>query len=412
MRKIILEYHMVDEVYYDYNNINICPTYFEQHIRFLKENCHIVPYEDLVLGKGENGIQIAISFDDVFTGFKDIVYPIINQYKIPVILFLTEKYSALNQEFWMNELIRLLLEGKRYKREFLFNHPMYQYRFPTANFREREAAYNSLKFILGGLNESEREDCLEQIRDWVLAGYEIPKEYFPLSIDFCKAVKDNPLLSFGAHTVSHGILGEMAYAEQYKEIAHSKYYLEHELDRKIEHFAYPFGSYNNLTKKILEECNFKSACTSRRGWWEESKIDLFELPRMTPPNVGQEEFEKWIRMLCEEEKESKVDEFIAYIGKLEGDKEIHGRNAKCVIFGAGESGAILLNRMREMDLSIVGFADNDIQKQGKLFHGYPIFPADVLKNKEYEVYVWHYSRTILEQLEKMSVKNVHLITGV
>lgn len=414
MRRIILEYHMVDEVYYDYNKINVCPEYFEQQIRYLKENYQVLPYEALLSGEDGSEIQIAISFDDVFSGFQDIVYPIINQYQIPVILFLTEKYSAFNQEFWMNELIELLLEGKNYDRELLFSHPMYQYRFPTTNFKEREAAYNSLKFILGGLNVYERENCMEQIRHWVLGGHEDRKEYLSLDIGFCKAVKSNPLISFGGHTVSHGFLGELSYAEQYREIAHSKYYLENELDTEIQHFAYPFGSFNSTTKCILKELNFKSACCSTRGWWEDSKVDFLELPRMTPPNMGQAGFEGWIRRSCNEDKITEADEFIEFIGKLGDDKEAYGRNRKCVIFGAGVFGEILLQRMRQLGTykDIIGFVDNDIQKQGKRFHGYLVFPADMLRDGAYEVYIWHYSRAILAQLKEMNVKKVHIITGV
>lgn len=414
MKKIILEYHMVDEVHNDYNNINICPDYFEQQICYLKEHCQVVSYEDLLCGEDGSGTQIAISFDDVFTGFKDIVYPIINYYQIPVILFLTEKYTMLNREFWMNELMGLLLEGKDYKREFLFQHPMYQYKFSTANFREREAVYNSLKFILGGLGTCERESCMEQIRNWDSAGYEERKEYLPLSIDFCKTIKNNPLVSFGAHTVSHGMLGEMTYEEQYEEISHSKYYLESELGRDIQHFAYPFGSYNNSTKAILKKLNFKSACSSRKGWWEDKRTDFLELPRLVPPNAGKEGFERWMRMLCDEEKESAANEFVVYIGKLEGDKRACGRERKSVIFGAGIFGEILLYRMQqlEMQADLIGFVDNDLRKQGKTFHEYPVFSVDLLKDGGYEVYIWHYSRTILAQLKEMNVRNIHLITGV
>lgn len=414
MRKIILEYHMVDEVNHDYNNINIYPDYFEQQICYLKEHCQIVSYEDLLFGEAGNGTQIAISFDDVFTGFKDIVYPVITQYQIPVILFLTEKYTMLHREFWMNELMRLLLEEKNHEREFLFRHPMYQYKFSTASFREREAVYNSLKFILGGMDELGRENCMEQIRSWASVDDGDREEYLPLSIDFCRTIKSDPLISFGSHTVSHGFLGEMTYEEQYGEISRSKHFLESVLDREIQHFAYPFGSYNNTTKDILRKLNFKSACSSKKGWWEDQKTDFLELPRLVPPNTGKKGFDRWIRMLCNEKKETIDNEFIVYIGKLEGDKKAYGRERKCVIFGAGVFGEILLCRMQQLEIQtdLIGFVDNDVHKQGEMFHEYPVFPVDLLKDGEYEVYIWHYSRTILAQLKEMNVRNIHLITGV
>ena len=412
--KIILEYHMVDYVDHDYNNINIYPDNFEQQIYYLHENCRVLSYEELLFGSDNDDIQIAISFDDVFAGFKNNVYPVLNKYHVPAMLFLTAQYSALPQEFWMNELARLLLVGKKYKSEFLFSHPMYQYLFPTTDYQERMDLYYSLKFILGGLDKSERENCMKQIRNWVYMDCGDRKEYMPLDIGFCKAIKDNSLISFGAHTDSHGLLGERTYEEQYREISQSKNYLESELRCKIQDFAYPFGSYNRMTKDILKKCYFRSACSSRRGRLNDDELDLFELPRIIPPNVGGIAFGKWMDRLRGKKDDDKVSGFVVYVGELKKDQTIYSKEKLCVIFGAGIFGEILLSKMQELGVraTIIGFVDNDILKHGKTFQGYPIFSTDLLKNEVYEIYIWHYSRSILEQLKEMNVSKIHLITGV
>lgn len=405
---------MVDYIDHDYNNINIYPDNFEQQICYLHENYRLSSYEELIFDSNSDDIQIAITFDDVFAGFKNNVYPIINKYQVPVKLFLTAQYLLFPQEFWMNELARLLLEGKKYKSEFLFSHPIYQYAFPTTNYQERVDLYHSLKFILGGLDQNERENCMMQVRNWVYMDRGDRKEYMPLDIEFCKVIKDNPLISFGVHTDSHGFLGEMTYEEQYAEIFQCKSYLEKELQSEMLHFSYPFGSYNRMTKEILKKMHFRSACGSRQDYFDENKIDLFELPRITPPNIGKIKFAQWIDALCEKKDVDKENEFIVYVGKLKNDQTIYNEEKQCVLFGVGIFSEILLDRMHFLGTKaeLFGFVDNDVSKQGKTFMGYPVFSPNLLKNDVYEVYIWHYSRSILEQLKQMSVGRIHLITGV
>lgn len=412
--KIVLEYHMVDYVSHDHTNINIYPDNFEQQIRCLKENFQLLSYDELVWGPDNGGVQLAITFDDVFVGFRDYVYPLLMKYKVPVMLFLTAQYSVDPQEFWMNELARLLLDGKRYQSQFLFRHPMYEYAFPATNYQERTELYHSLKFILGSLNQHEREQCMRQVKDWSGTQSNPQKEYMPLDIGYYRKIKENPLISFGVHTVSHGMLGEMTYEEQVEEIVQSKVFLENALQRRMRHFAYPFGSYNRMTKEILKEQHFRSACSSRRGCIQGTESEILELPRLVPPNVGKAEFLKWMKGLCSEGDVEGADAFIVYAGVLKNDEMIHNGKKKCVIFGAGMFGEILYNKMQNLGMCarLVGFVDNDTSKQGEIFLGYPILPADSLKKEAYEVYVWHYSRSILKQLKEMGVNRVHIITGV
>ena len=300
--KIILEYHMVDYISHDHTNINIYPDYFEQQLRCIKEHFQLLPYEELIWGADHGGVQLAITFDDVFNGFQDKVYPLLVKYEAPALLFLTAQYAAHPQEFWMNELARLLLDGRKYQSEFLFRHPSYDYVFSTASYQERTELYHNLKFILSSLNRQEREQCMEQVRNWAGMQSEVQKEYLPLDIDYCREIRKDPLISFGAHTVSHGRLGELSYEEQREEIEESRIFLEYKLQREIQHFAYPFGSYNRMTKDILVEQHFRSACSSRQGCLQGKESEVLELPRLIPPNVGKAEFLKWIKQLLLQSK--------------------------------------------------------------------------------------------------------------
>ena len=57
-------------------------------------------------------------------------------------------------------------------------------------------------------------------------------------------------------------------------------YLESLIGKKIEHFAYPYGSYNKDCIKVLNKLNYKSAVTVKTGGINMSN-NLFELRRMS-----------------------------------------------------------------------------------------------------------------------------------
>lgn len=76
---------------------------------------------------------------------------------------------------------------------------------------------------------------------------------------------------------------------------------------------------------------------------------------------------------------------------------------KLVLFGAGKSGGLFIEQNR--DLNILAVVDNDPQKQGQAFFGYPVIAADQIAASGCEVIVitsvW--SQSILAQLETLGL---------
>jgi len=89
-----------------------------------------------------------------------------------------------------------------------------------------------------------------QVREWLTAGHQI-----------------------GAHTCTHPRLSQISEAEAKEEISASRKKLEDRFGVLIEHFAYPYGDYNQTTLELVREAGFKTACTMHRG------INLPSTPR-------------------------------------------------------------------------------------------------------------------------------------
>jgi peptidoglycan/xylan/chitin deacetylase (PgdA/CDA1 family) len=72
----------------------------------------------------------------------------------------------------------------------------------------------------------------------------------------------SPLITIGGHTRTHPFLRNIAPERQRAEVVGGKADVEAWLDRPIEHFAYPHGSYGTETPVIAAEAGFTSAFTT------------------------------------------------------------------------------------------------------------------------------------------------------
>jgi len=69
----------------------------------------------------------------------------------------------------------------------------------------------------------------------------------------------------GAHTLSHVDLLEVPFYEARKEIEGSKAYIQGSLGHAIKMFCYPYGRYNKVIKKVVEDAGFIAARTCKPG---------------------------------------------------------------------------------------------------------------------------------------------------
>jgi peptidoglycan/xylan/chitin deacetylase (PgdA/CDA1 family) len=96
-----------------------------------------------------------------------------------------------------------------------------------------------------------------QIRDWLAAGHWI-----------------------GAHTCTHPRLSRLSRDRAREEITAGRKKLEDRFGISVEHFAYPYGDYDESTVELVREAGFKTACTMHRGI-NLTKTPALELKRWT-----------------------------------------------------------------------------------------------------------------------------------
>lgn len=86
-------------------------------------------------------------------------------------------------------------------------------------------------------------------------------------------------ITIGSHTLTHPKLPECEPGQLSREIADSKSRLEDILSHPVQHFAYPYGLYEDTTRRMVEENGYLSACSTRSGF-NNRETDRFELRRI------------------------------------------------------------------------------------------------------------------------------------
>ncbi len=97
-----------------------------------------------------------------------------------------------------------------------------------------------------------------QVRDWLAAGHEI-----------------------GSHSSTHPNLRHVSAAQARQEISGSKKSLEDRFGVAVQHFCYPYGSWNEAVCDLVAEAGYSTACTMRFGV-NTVAAPRFELRRIIP----------------------------------------------------------------------------------------------------------------------------------
>jgi peptidoglycan/xylan/chitin deacetylase (PgdA/CDA1 family) len=305
---IILLYHRVTNLPSDPHLLSVTPQQFAEHLEVIKKYGNPMPLKRLVklLSEGKRPNKaVVITFDDGYADNLLEAKPILEKYDIPATVYVTTGHIEYNQEFWWDELDRLLLQSgptlpnalnikvgkKDYQWEFgplsSYSHEDYQRYlnwnvlntdFPTS----RHKNFCSLHKFIKTLSVQERNNVIEQLRTFIGTEPTARSTHRTLTEKEVIELDKGGLIEVGAHTVTHSVLSVIPVEEQRYEIQESKKRLEEILGRTVDSFAYPFGGradYTSDTVKIAKEAGFTSSCSNFFGIVRRD-TSLFELPRM------------------------------------------------------------------------------------------------------------------------------------
>ncbi len=224
---------------------------------------------------------VCFTFDDGYRDNRDHAYPILKSRRVPFAVFVASDFAEGRGILWWVlledvirrcESVRMFLDGA-------------ELRLPTATVAQKDAAFRLLYRRLRALPEPRiREVAAEFAREHGVDPGAACRDLC-MSWEELRPLAEDPLVTIGAHTMSHVALARLSEAEARHEIAESMRRIETNLGRPCRHFSYPYGCPESAGPRefaLAEGLGIATAVTTRKGLLDASHAGrLTALPRLS-----------------------------------------------------------------------------------------------------------------------------------
>lgn len=211
-----------------------------------------------------------LTFDDGFYSLKSQLLPLLEKYQVPVIIFITTGFvgdKKIAYEVELEEMIKQKVQIQTLDGGI----------HSTENQKTKEKLFQQLRLPLKNKSTRAKDRYMKKL--FALNGYK--KANGPLYLRWKDIIEldKHPLITIGAHTLTHPVLTAIKLKDAYTEIKKSKKILENKLKHKISFFSYPYGSNNFYIRKLVQLAGFKYAFTTEEKIVDNSNFNRFKIPR-------------------------------------------------------------------------------------------------------------------------------------
>lgn len=277
--------HRVDNIdsnkLFPNEKMKVTPKFLEKFILELKSKGYeFISLDRLyeILQKREKvRKQIIFTLDDGYKDNYEKAYPIFKKYNVPFTIYVTTSFPENKAILWWYVLEDLIL----YHDHITLSNGL---SFECTTKSQKENAFLRIREIILKFKPQNFLDSLNKLFinyevNWVAKNKELCMSWEQI----IELSKDN-LCTIGNHTKNHFALNQLSVDEIKIEIIEANQIIKEKINKKVEHFAYPFGSKVEVGQRefeIVKSLGFKTATTTRRGnIYYEHKYYLECLPRV------------------------------------------------------------------------------------------------------------------------------------
>lgn len=264
--------------------MTITPEMFAAQLHYLKKHYNVISIDEFLTDHG--GTQKApnappkllLTFDD---GWKDNylnAFPILSQYKLHALIFLTTDYIGADRIFWperFTQVLHKIMTGvdvdKTCKNaDQLIREALDSTKLKTLrSFCCKENSIdNAAKILIEELKQlpaDKREQLIHNLF-MLIPETQRPQSRQQVMLNWDEVeIMHKAGITFGAHSCSHALLDRIESREAADELKNSKRAIEKKLACNVLTFAYPNGNYNNEILGITSKAGFKAAFTTKFG---------------------------------------------------------------------------------------------------------------------------------------------------
>lgn len=213
---------------------------------------------------------IVLTFDDGYASIHRIALPILRRYHLPATVFIATDFVHNGAWLWPDRVEYALHRSKAGALEITIGTRRLQ--LPLNSMAERTAALFALCAALKCIPQEQlyqETTRVEEALGCSLADDPVPPDiYRPLSWPQARQLADSGLVTLGAHTHHHRILGRCTLETARWEIETSRRLIEENTGVRPDCFAYPNGKpgdHNAATRQLLADLDYRCALTTEEG---------------------------------------------------------------------------------------------------------------------------------------------------
>jgi peptidoglycan/xylan/chitin deacetylase (PgdA/CDA1 family) len=222
------------------------------------------------------------TFDDGYRDNRDFALPVMREFDAPFTVFVASDFAEGTGRLWWMALERMVERASVLEVTIGGE----AYRLDAETTVAKHAAFDRLHDWLRGLpggHDVRREISALCARHDIDEAAICPS--LCMSWDELKSFAADPLVSIGAHTISHCNLAKQTEETAQHEMTESRTRIENALQRDVLHFAYPYGDRIAAGARefaLARSAGYKTAVTTRPGMiFTESALHLTALPRVS-----------------------------------------------------------------------------------------------------------------------------------
>lgn len=265
--------------------LKVTPQFLETVIATVREaGFEIVSLDEAarrIKAGGEAPPFACFTLDDGYRDNLEHAYPVFKRQNAPFTIYVPTDYADGDGDLWWLALEAAVREARRLTIR-MNGEPRV---FDVETDSQKESAFNAIYWWLRTLPE--REARHEVARLASEAGIDVVRlcRSLVMTWDEIRELAKDPLVTIGAHTVSHHALAKLPEAAARHEMTESIRRIEAELGRPCRHFSYPYGDAGSCGRRefrIAHELGLETAVTTEKSLIHAAHAEhLTSLPRLS-----------------------------------------------------------------------------------------------------------------------------------
>ncbi len=232
----------------------------------------------------------AFTFDDGYRDNRDFALPVMQEFDAPFTVYSTTDFAEGTGPIWWLTLERIIAKADRIETPLAGDVGL----LDASTLEAKSSAFLKMQ---AWLRDLEDDRAIHREIAALSQRYNVDMKAIPheqcLTVEELKNFSRDPLVTIGAHTVSHARLAKLDGSSAAREMRESKSRLEGMIQKDVRHFAYPYGDESAASDRefaLARDAGFMTGVTTRPGVLKARHINTpTALPRISLNGSFQDE---------------------------------------------------------------------------------------------------------------------------